>query len=306
MLNGVLKKIAELYPNIDTIKFLQAELGLPDYKTEELAARIEKEFCKKTAKETEQKSVVKLLEKQNKSELTAKDSVYSVESLSEKEFENFIRWLIEELGYTIHSETYVAPLGVDFTATRDNEKTAILARRIPKTYKVLNSILWMSEQAKRTYGCQRAIVLATAYFTQQTIEDAKKAGVELWDKDALATKISEVRKKADTKAQSRFPRYEGSLLQSLQRLEETEQFIVEPKAGGKYDLHLPRVKYPLLTFQAQSGSIVRCVYRIKNSKPVGENEGEALISIDRNNSRHGPDDMAAYALVMQYLEEFLE
>ena len=304
--SGILQVIVEEYPNIDVINFLQEELKLPDYKAEELAARIEKAYCQKTTNDIEQKSVRILSEKQIKPDLTTKSGAYSVESLSEKEFEHFIVWLLEELGYSIQPEKYPAPLGVDLIATNDGERIAIQARKYPKTYSILNPILWMSDQAKRTFGCQSSIIISTSYFTQQTLEEAQKLGVEIWDADTLTTKINEVREKDDLEPPSRFPRFVGSLLQSLLRLEETEHFIVEPKAGGKFDLHLPGVKYPLLTFQAQNDNISRCVYRIKNNQPVGENEGISVISVDRNNIRHGPDDLQAYALVMQYLEEFLE
>ena len=95
-------------------------------------------------------------------------------------------------------------------------------------------------------------------------------------------------------------------MQSLLRLEETKDFIIEPKADGKYDLHLPGVKYPLLTFQAIDGEVVRCVFRIKYNEPVGEFDGEALISVDRNNERIGPDGAEAYASIIKYLEQFVE
>ncbi len=303
--NGILQEIVEQYSNIDMAGLLQIELKLPDYKAEELASRIEKEYFQKT-EQTEQKPLKTILEKPSKSECIPKDRVYSVESLSEKEFEHFIIWLLEELGYAVHSEKYALAFGVDLIATKNGEKIVIQARRYPKTYKISNVIIFMSMLAKQTYMCQNSIVLSSAYFTQQAIADAQKLHVELWDAETLSRKINDVRKKAELKLKSHFPQYKGSLLQSLLRLEETEHFIIEPKALGKYDLHLSGVKYPLLTFQVQSDSIIRCVCRIKNNKPVGENEGSAVISIDRNNIRVGPDDMQAYALVMQYLEEFFE
>ena len=88
-------------------------------------------------------------------------------------------------------------------------------------------------------------------------------------------------------------------------MEETKDFIIERRANGKYDLHLPGVKFPLLSFQARLNSVVRCVYRIKNNVPVGEFDGLALIKSDRNN-RYGPDGERAYALIIKYLEEFIE
>jgi hypothetical protein len=137
------------------------------------------------------------------------------------------------------------------------------------------------------------------------VADAKKSSVELWDSAVLDGKIVEARKNADLTVQSCFPPFKESLMESLFGLEDTKDFIVDPKADGKYDLHLLGVKYPLLTFQVQSGEVTRCVYRIKNNEPVGESEGAVLIKSDRSN-RFGPDDVRAYALIVEYLEQFLE
>ena len=304
--NGVLAEIKERYPNIDMVQFLQEKLQLPDFKAEELAARIEKQYFQKDAKEAERKSVRTILRKTDKAQCPPKTSAYSVDCLSGKEFELFIGWLFEELGYEVQSEKHPTYLGVDLVAEKDGEMIAIDARRYPKTYKVSEVIVPISQEAKRIYGCHRSIVLITGYFTQQAMVDAQRSSVELWDRDTLASKIDGVSKKANLKVQSRFPQYQGSLLQSLLKFEETANFIIEPRTGGKYDLHLQGVKFPLLTFQAHANDVFRCVYRIKNNKPVGEHEGIALISSDRDNNRIGPNELQAYALIIQYLEKFLE
>ena len=112
------------------------------------------------------------------------------------------------------------------------------------------------------------------------------------------------RKKPTKKCKLVFPSINGSLLQSLLKFEETGDFFIEPRASGKYDLHLSGVKFPLLTFQAQAEEVIRCVCRIKNNKPVGEHEGTMVIGIDRDNNKIGPDETQAYALIIEYLEEF--
>ena len=183
--NGVLEEIKEQYPNIDIIQFLQQKLRLPDYKAEELAARIEKQYFQKTTNKTEQKSVRTILQKTNKSEFAPKTSAYSVDCLSDKEFEFFIKWLFEELGYEIHPEKHPTHLGVDLLATKDGETIAIQARRYPKTHKVTDSIILISQEAKRLCGCQKSIVLVTTYFTQKAIADAQSLNIELWDRDTL-------------------------------------------------------------------------------------------------------------------------
>ncbi len=242
--NGVLEEIKERYPNIDLMQFLQQKLQIPDYKAEKLAARIEKQFFQKETNKTERKYVRTVSQKNSKSMIPSETRAYSVDCLSGKEFEFFIEWLFEELGYEVHSEKHSTCFGVDFVAAKDGEIVAIHARRYPKTYMVSDSILLMSQNAKCTFGCQRSIVLITAYFTPQAIDDAKRLNVELWDKDSLTCKIDEVRKKATVKGQSRFPQFTGSLAQTLLKFEEAGDFIIEPKAAGKFDLHLTGVKFP--------------------------------------------------------------
>ena len=303
--NGILKEIKAQYPNINIVQFLSEKLQLPNFKAEELATRIEKEYFRKPTNKTEKKSARTILEKTKKSDFPPKTSAFSADCLSDKEFESFIKWLFEELGYELRPENHQIYSGCAFVASKDCETIAIQARRVPKTHQVSDSVVLLSQEAKRINGCQRSIVIITTNFTQQAIIDAQSLNVELWDKDTLAIKIDEVRRKDDLKEQAHFPQFKGSLLQTLLKLEETGDFFIEPRAGRRYDLHLPGVKFPLLTFQAQDENVVRCVYRIKNNNPVGEHEGTALINCDHDNHRVGPDEIQAYASIIKYLEQFL-
>ncbi len=298
--SGFFKEIIEQYPQIDIAGFLSEKLQIPLDKAEELAARIEKEFDLKEIKAEPN------LEKTEELETSPKTSVYSVESLSEMELEHFTKWLLEELNYEILPEKYPVDLGVNFVVAKDGEKIAIYVKSYPTTNRAPNSIVLKSSESKRACECQRALVVSSAYFSQQARLDAEALGVELLDRDTLASKIVEVIRKAECEVQSCFPLYKGSLLQSLLGLEETKDFIIEARADEKYDLHLPGVKYPLLTFQSCSGEVVRCVFRIKFNEPVGEFGGEVLIGCDRANNRFGPDGAEAYGLIIQYLEQFVE
>jgi HJR/Mrr/RecB family endonuclease len=301
--NGVLQEIIDKYPKIDVVEVLQDELRLPLDKAEVLAGRIEKQILQKTGK-FEQKILKTIAEKPVNLEL--KETVYALDSLSQKEFENFTKWLLQELGYDVHPEKIQTIMGVDYIATRGIEKFAFLARKYPKTALVSDTIVLMAQQAKRIYECQQTIVLATAGFSEQAKKDAQKVGVELWDAEVLDAKILDVKKKAEQEVQAGFPKYKGTLLDSLLGLTERKDFIIEQRTGEKYDVYFPGVKFPLLTFQVQKGVVLRLVYRIKYNESISENDGEALIKCDRNGNRFGPEDPEAYALVTEYLEQFLE
>ncbi len=304
--NGILKEIIEQYPNIDVMSFLQDSLQVPLDKAEELAARIEKEYCLKVTSKTEPNLQRVSLDNPKKPEVSQKISSYPWESLSGKEFERFIKWLLEELDYEFYPEKYAEDSGVGFIVSKDAEKIEIQAIMCPKTILVPNSRVLKVKQTKSIHGCQRAIILTTAYFSLKAIFDSQKLNVELWDRDILDAKVTKARKNAELEVQSCFPPYKGSLLASLLRLEETGEFMLESRTDEKYDLHLPGVKFPLLTFEIRAGEVSKCVFRIKFNEPVGEFDGEVLIWCDRTNDRFGPDGAEAYSLITGYLEQFVE
>jgi hypothetical protein len=300
---GILKEVKEQYPNIDLPGYLADNLQLPMDKAEVLAARIQKQISGKTADKKEQKTL-RMFEKSAETE-PQKSNGYMVDCLSGKEFEYFIQWLFGELGYESQPEKFaVNEFGLDGVVDKDGEKVAVQAIRCPKTHKVTEASVLFAQEMKGE--CQKALLIATGYFTEQAKVAAEKLGFELWDKDTIAQKIVAARERIDLEVQAYFPKYKGALLESLLGLGETKNFLVEAKAEGKYEVHLPGVKYPLLTFQTQNGGVSRCVFRIKYNEPVGENDGEALISTNDLHLRVGPDDEQAYGAVMQYLEQFLE
>ncbi len=170
--NGVLKEIIDQYSNIDLVDFLSDRLGIPLDKAEELARRIEKECNLKTIATTDA-NVEKTFVEKTEALPPSKASAYSVESLSEKEFDRFIKWLLEELGYEVQIGKHSSDSGIDFLAVKDGEKVSIQAARYPKTELVSSSTVLKSHQAKRSSGCERVIVLATAYFSEQAKLDAQ-------------------------------------------------------------------------------------------------------------------------------------
>jgi hypothetical protein len=300
-LNGVIQEIIE-HPNVDVAELLQDRLGVPADKAEALAERIKKQYCQKASAQTPQKPV-RLLEEPDSDRNT--NAAYSFDALSLKEFEHFLFWLLEELGYEVQPGKQAAALGVDFLAVKNGEKVAVVARKLPKTCQVTDSIFAAAEQAKRRVDCESLLIVATSYFSEPTTAKAEAANIELWDLDAIARKISEVKKAAVEEEKTGFPQYKGTLLQSLLRLEETKDFIIEPR-GEKYDLHLPGVKFPLLTFQSCDGEVTRCIFRIIRNEPVSEFAGIPLIGKGEDGKRSGPEGAEAYSQITEYLEQFLQ
>ncbi|XHH09902.1 MAG: restriction endonuclease [Candidatus Bathyarchaeia archaeon] len=295
--NGILKEILE-HPNMDTVEFLMDELRLPLDKAEVLAKRIEAQTL-----DAKQKTFKPITEKT--ADTKPPQNPFVLESLSIKEFETFTKWLLQELGYNVHPEKIPTIQGFDFITSKDEVKTAVLARKYPKTCLVSDAAVLMAQQAKINYQCVEAIFLAPEFSEKARLE-AEKAGVMLWDSRMFNEKIFEAKKRAEQEVQAGFPTYKGTLLDSLLGLVERKEFIIEKRAGEKFDVFFPGVKFPLLTFQVQNCLVTRLVYRIKYNEPVGENDGEALIRCDRGGARFGPEDAEAYAQITMYLEQFLE
>jgi hypothetical protein len=303
--NGILEEITRCYPNINLIEFLQQKLELPVYKAEELASRLEKGFLNKAAKNPKQFFHKSISDKTISSELFSEAEIYPIDSLSDEEFELLIKWIFEEQDYTIE-ESHMIFSGFDFIALRDNEKIAICAMKFSMPTILSNSLVLRLQEQMEKRGCKKGILLATTYFSQQAIFDVQKLGIDLYGIDLLSKQISSIIEKSNSEMQGGFPQFRGSLLESICSLEDTEQFIIEPKTGSKYDLHLQGVKFPLLTFQVESDIIIRCILRIKNNNPVGENEGFALIDMKEGFDRLVLNDMQIYDAIVKYLKQFLE
>jgi hypothetical protein len=299
-LNGIIKEVIEQGPNGDVAGLLQERLQIPLDKAEELAKRIQKD-CKF------EETPIELQKDQTMedSNPNPKATSYSIEALSEREFERFMKWLLEELGFEIQADQPV-DVGVNFVAAKGVEKTCIHARKCPLNLKIADSTVLDVNQAKQINECSQSIVAATSFFSEQAILCAEKLDIELWDRNTIIQKIEEAQNKTELEEQSCFPPYRRSLLESLLELEKTKDFIIEPKADGKYELHLPGIRHPLLSFQALGEEVVRCVFRIKYNEPVGEFEGEVLIGYNDAEEQFGPDGQDAYAAILEYLGQFVE
>jgi len=306
--NGLLGEILDRYGNIDLVQFLEKRLDIPEYKAKALAERIEGNFNLKTAYELKEKSQ-ELRPRGNEEKEAAKPAginIYALDNLSGREFEYFLKWLFEGMGYSVQLTKITADSGVDLVVNRDNEKIAVQAKRYKRTMKISNNVILKTHGGKDIYGCSKSMVVATSYFTEQAVKDAKKLNIELWDRDTLSAKIDGINEKVkESQEEVHFPKYKGSLLKSLLGLENMGIFVVERKDNGKYDIHRHGIRYPVLSFQTRGlNTVTRCVFRIKNNRPVGEYEGYALIRSDRH-FRYGPHEEQAYQKVVEYLRQFL-
>ena len=121
-----------------------------------------------------------------------KNSIEYVDGLSGFEFEEYTKILLENLGY---ENVYITPsskdFGIDVIAEKDGIKYGIQC----KNYKeqLSNKCVQEALSGKEYYKCHIGVVLTNSYFTPHAIEQAKKTGILLWDRDTLIRMIKKVR-----------------------------------------------------------------------------------------------------------------
>lgn len=297
---GFLKETCENYSKAKLVSDLQNKLRLTPRKAKDLAKRLQAKIDFDALSKVKRSTATMDNEEPEKTKV----DIYSVDCLSGREFEYFLKWLFESLEYKVALCKQVADSGVDLVVNKDKQKIAVQAKRYQRSTKVSNSVILKTQGGMGVYQCKKAIVITTAYFTQNAWSDADKLGIELWDRDTLACKIDEINNQTANLNKVQLPPYKGALLKSLRALEETKEFSIQTKDTGKYDLAIHGIKHPLLSFQTQFSSVTKCVLRFKNKEPVSEADGDKLIWTKRHEIQ-GLDEEDAYLEIREYLQQFL-
>ena len=298
---GLLKETCESYSKAKLISDLQQKLNLPPSKATDLAKRLQAKIDFEALSSVKRVNVnISSQEPESKTKV----NIYSVDYLSGREFEFFLKWLFESLNFEVELCKQVADSGVDLVVRKDKQKIAVQAKRYQRSTKVSNSVILKTHGGMGVYQCKKALVITTSYFTQNAYSDASKLGIDLWDRDTLACKIDEINNQTSNIDKIQLPPYKGSLVKSLHALEETKEFSIQTKDTGRYDLHIYGIKSPLLSFQTRFSTVTKCVLRFSGKEPISEADGEKLIWTKRNEIV-GLDEEDAYNKITKYLQKFL-
>lgn len=116
------------------------------------------------------------------------------------EFEKWLKHQLEQIGYRVKTTPRTGDGGADLILTGLNdERIAVQAKKLASSkrkigVKAVEEVL----RGKMVHNCDKAIVITNQYFGTQAIRDAKKCGVELWDRNQLLEQI-EINKKVKQK-----------------------------------------------------------------------------------------------------------
>ncbi|WLR53786.1 restriction endonuclease [Mesobacillus subterraneus] len=118
-------------------------------------------------------------------------SFEEIDKMTGVQFENFVKVLLEKLGYENVQVTKASgDEGVDILAYRNGKKIAVQCKRYSS--KLTNSAIQEVFSGKHFYNCQEAYVITNSYFTENAQILAKKHKVELIDRDRLFDLVESV------------------------------------------------------------------------------------------------------------------
>jgi len=115
--------------------------------------------------------------------------IANIDLLTGIEFEQYLKRVLTNQGYSVSTTSVRGDLGVDLVAIGNGEKIAIQAKRHEN--KVSRRAISDAVAGMHHYGCNKAMVITNNYFSPGAIELAQSTGCILIDRDTLAEWINE-------------------------------------------------------------------------------------------------------------------
>lgn len=114
--------------------------------------------------------------------------IKEIDRLSGEEFEDFLQALLTAKGYGARLTPKGSAFGADLVLEKDGERAVVQANNRRSRDVGLKAVP-EANTAQAYNGTSQAMVITTRSFTQQAIDLAGAARVELWDRDRLAEEI---------------------------------------------------------------------------------------------------------------------
>lgn len=112
----------------------------------------------------------------------------SVDKMSGKEFEYYLKCHFEKLGYRVKLTPDSGDYGADLVC-KNSEGTLIIQAKRYYNQRVGISAIQEIAAAKAYYKADKCMVVTNSFFTKPAVELAKSNGVELWDRRNINQKL---------------------------------------------------------------------------------------------------------------------
>ena len=117
----------------------------------------------------------------------ASSGISEIDSMDGRAFELFLATLFRRLGYRVEVTRARGDYGADLVVERDGRKLAVQAKRWQKDIGV--KAIQEAVGSIAMYRCDGAMVVTNREFTRPARRLADANAVELWDRQALTTKL---------------------------------------------------------------------------------------------------------------------
>ena len=137
---------------------------------------------------------LKLENKKLKNQIDSQDifHISYVDKLDGLEFEEYIKVLLEKLGYeNVFTTPASGDYGIDVLAEKEGIKYGIQCKNYKEN--LGNKCVQEAFCGKEYYKCHIGIVVTNSYFTPNAISQAKNTGIILWDRDKLIELMNRAR-----------------------------------------------------------------------------------------------------------------
>jgi restriction system protein len=115
--------------------------------------------------------------------------IANIDSMTGIEFEQYLKSVLTNQGYSVNMTDVSGDLGVDLVASGNGNKIAIQAKR--HNNKVSRRAISDAVAGMNHYGCNKAMVITNNYFSPGATTLAKSTGCMLIDRDTLAKWVIE-------------------------------------------------------------------------------------------------------------------
>ena len=151
-------------------------------------SQINSEVSHQLTKLKEQDKLNKLLNPDK--EQKALCSLATIDLMSGEQFEHFVTYLFNNLGYQATNTKLSGDQGIDVIATKGKTKIAIQVKCYSKP--VGNHAIMEAVAGAKYYNADKIMVVTNSTFTRSARELAKSNNVILWDRSILKEKLEEI------------------------------------------------------------------------------------------------------------------
>jgi restriction system protein len=130
-----------------------------------------------------------------------KSGIRKIDMMNPYKFEEYVGQLFEADGYTVKVTKKSGDGGADVIAIKKERRICVQVKHysVKVPYKAVQEVI----AAMLLYHCNEALIVTNSHFTRQATQNAKKANVDLIDREKLIEWINEIKYRTDNQNEAK-------------------------------------------------------------------------------------------------------